>query len=104
MADALVLGRNLWMAWREGACRTLAVYHQWFLLAVDLVLLDFPNVMRDVVHEVHSQRLGTLSEHAAECLAYPVHDHLPVGPCEVRRRAHGTEILLTFGGFERHAG
>src|SRR2546422_4518034 len=31
-------------------------------------------------------------------------DHLPVGPCKVRSSAHGAEVLLTFGRFERHAG
>jgi len=54
--------------WRKSARRAFSVHQQSFLLAVDHVLLDLGDVVRDVVDEMHVQVVRRAVEHFAERL------------------------------------
>ena len=72
--------------------RSLAVYEQ---LPFGIAL-DFSNVVRHVVDQLHAQLFGRFPEHVRERFTDLMSDHLAIGERRVGGAIHRREIVLPF--------
>src|SRR6516162_8741295 len=84
----------------KGARSALAMDQNVFPFAVYHVALALGDVVADVVDQLQPR---FRSENAPEGAAQKMKNRLPVGPGEIRRGAHGTQIGLAFGRLNRDA-
>ena len=68
------------------------------------ISFDLGNVMRDVIHQFHTEGFRRLTEDGLKCPSYLVGDDLAVGEGAVGCTIHGRKVLLTFGRLEWRAG
>lgn len=79
------------------------MHEQRLVLAVDKMLFDFGNVMRDVVDEMHVEVVGRGVEDFGECLTCQERHAAAVHPGVVGCRAHAFQVVLAFGRADARA-
>ena len=85
--------------------RSLAMdAHLFGLAPADRVLLEFGDVVSDVVHQLHAERFPRLAEDLGENFARLVGQKLAVAPGIVGGRAHGSQIGLSLRATDRSTG
>lgn len=82
---------------RESSSGAFAMHEKSFVLAVDQMLLDFGNVMRHVVDEMHVEIVGRGLEDFGERLSRQKCHAATIDPRVVGRGAHAFQVVLAFG-------
>src|SRR5205807_8342088 len=104
LSDVPVTGRHVRVARRKAARRALPVDGDPPRGALDLVLLELADVVRDVVDLEHPELAGAGAEDARERFPGPVGHRLPVGPGEVGRGGPRADGPAAVGRREGSAG
>ena len=88
----------------ERARGTLAMYAYSAFLSIDFVLLEFGDVVTDIVNQRHFFGSRFASEDAGESLTHSMHEQLAVGPGEVGSAGHGGHVGFAFFGLQGQTG
>ncbi len=86
------------MAWGESTGSPLSMNANPLLASIDLVVLEFGDVMADVVDEIQLESLGAHPHHPLKGFPDPVGNHLPVSKGEISRTGHGGPVPLALIG------
>src|SRR5229473_2106404 len=86
----------------ERARRALAMNAQPAAHAIHRVLLEFRDIVADVVDKSEAKLALAQAERLHEGALGEMHHDLPVTPCEIRGRRHRAEVRLTLVRANRH--